>query len=197
MAKANNYHLKEFYRNVLVKSPLLLGHQFVVTFTGDVPDMIKSDPNDDKSITYYVKSASVPKIDIKENKVAFLSQQFVLPGGIIYGETWDVQVMMTNDLLHYTSLYEWQNWFADLKNDGGSQDGKEKAIPNTIAHVKMLDSTLQKELHEFNLVGIYPTKIPDLSMKYENASNLVSYSCTFTYQYMYRTDEGDPLQANA
>jgi len=196
MPQANDIHLKEFYRNVLAKSPLFYGHQFVVTFTGDIPEMIKAKPNDTKSITYYVKSAKVPKIDIKENKVAFLSQQFVVPGGITYGDSWDVQVLMTNDIIHYDSLYEWQEWYANLKNDGGSSDGHVKAIPNTIAHVKLLDSTLQSEIKEFNLVGIYPTKIPDLKMKYENASNGVDFSCTFTYQYMYRTDEGDPLEAS-
>lgn len=196
MPQANDIHLKEFYRNVLAKSPLFYGHQFVVTFTGDIPEMIKAKPNDTTSITYYVKSAKVPKIDIKENKVAFLSQQFVVPGGITYGDSWDVEVLMTNDIIHYDSLYEWQEWYANLKNDGGSSDGHVKAIPNTIAHVKLLDSTLQSEIKEFNLVGIYPTKIPDLKMKYENASNGVGFSCTFTYQYMYRTDEGDPLEAS-
>lgn len=193
---SNDIHLKEFYRNVLAKSPLFYGHQFVITFTGDVPDMIKAKPEDTQSITYYVKSGKVPKIDIKENTVSFLSQKFVVPGGITYGDSWDVEVLMTNDLIHYDSLYEWQNWYADLKNDGGASTGRVKAIPNTIAHVKLLDSTLQSEIKEFNLVGIFPTKIPDLSMKYENASNGVNFSCTFCYQYMYRTDEGDPLSAS-
>lgn len=194
--KQNSVHLKEFYRNVLAKSPLFYGHQFVVTFTGDLPDMIKSEAGD-RSITYYVKSSSIPEIDIKENKVSFLSQQFVVPGGIMYGDSWDVELMLTNDIIHYSSMYEWQNWYADLNNDGGSADGHQKAIPNTVAHVKLLNSTYQKEIYEFNLVGVFPTKIPDLKMKYENAANPVSCPCTLCYQYMYRTDEGDPLQANS
>ena len=197
MSQQNDIHLKNFYRNVLANSPLYLPHQFVVTFAGDVPDMIKAHPEDTQSITYYVKSAKVPKIDMKENKISFLSQQFVVPGGITYGETWDVEVLMTNDIIHYDSLYEWQNWYADLTYDGGSQPGHTKAIPNTIAHVKLLDSTMQREIKEFNLVGVFPNKIPDLKMKYENASNPVSFSCTFTYQYQYETVEGDPLEASA
>ncbi len=195
MPQQNDIHLKNFYRNVLAGSAVYLPHQFIVTFTGDVPDMIKPDPNSNESFTYYVKSAKVPKIDLKEHKVAFLSQEFVVPGGVQYDGSWAVDVLLTNDLLHYNSLYEWQQWYANLKNDGGSSDGHIKAIPNTIAHVKLLDSTMQQEIKEFNLVGIFPTKIPDLSMKYENASNGVSFNCTFMYQYMYRTDEGDPLQA--
>jgi len=192
----NSIHLKDFYRNVLVKSPLFYGHQFVVTFFGDIPDMIKAKPDDTTSITYYVKSAKVPKIDIKENRVAFMSQQFVVPGGVTYGDSWDVEVMMTNDILHYDSLYEWQNWFANLKNDGGATEGHTKSIPNTSARVMLLNSTLQEQIKEFVLVGVYPTKIPDLKMKYENASNAVSFSCSFTYQYVYEKSEGDPLEAS-
>lgn len=196
MADNNNtLHLSEFYRNVLNKSPLLYGHQYIVTFTGDLPDPIKSDPNSLQSITYYVKATKVPSIDMGEQQIAFLSQQFVVPKNILYPDEWTVDVLLTNNMLHYDSLYEWQNWYANLRNDGGSQDGHSKAIPNTIAHVKLLDSTMQSELHEFNLVGVFPTKIPDLSMKYENNATPVNFPCTFCFQYMYRTEEGDPLQA--
>ena len=191
----NDIHLKDFYRSVLTNSPLFYGHQFIVTFTGDVPDMIKPDPNSTTSFTYYVKSANVPQITIKENQVSFLSQKFVVPGGVQYDGNWSVNVLLTNDLVHYDSLYEWQQWYANLRNDGGSSDGHTKAIPNTIAHVKLLNSTLQQEIKEFNLVGIYPTGIPDLQMQYQNSSEAVDFNCTFVYQYMFRTDEGDPLGA--
>lgn len=192
----NNLHLSEFYRTVLTKSPLFYTHQFVVTFSGgDLPDAIKSDPSNNKSITYYVKAAKIPNIDIKEQNVNFLSQKFVVPGNVMYPDSWDVEVLLTNDMLHYKSLYDWQNWFANLANDGGAEDGRKKAIPNTIAHVKLLNSTMKDEIHEFNLVGVFPTKIPALDMAYENAANLVSFSCTFCFQYMFRTEEGDPLEA--
>ncbi len=195
MPQKNDIHLKNFYRNVLAASPMFLPHQFVITFAGDIPEMIKAKPGDQTSITYYVKSGKVPKIDIKENSVSFLSQKFVVPGGVMYDGTWSVEVMLTNDIIHYDSLYEWQEWFANLKNDGGSSDGHTKAIPNTIAHVRLLDSTLQSEIKDFNLVGVYPTKIPDLKMKYENASNPLSFTCEFCYQYMFEASEGDPLGA--
>jgi len=191
----NDIHLKDFYRSVLTNSPLFYGHQFIVTFTGDVPDMIKPDPNSNESFTYYVKSGSIPQISIKENSVQFLSQKFVVPGGVTYDGSWQTQVLLTNDLLHYDSLYEWQEWYANLRNDGGSSDGHIKAIPNTIAHVKLLDSTLQSEIKEFNLVGIYPTGIPDLAMQYQNAAAAVAFQCNFIYQYMFEKSEGDPLGA--
>ena len=191
----NTVHLKNFYNNIIKTSPLYYGHQFVVTFYGDMPDAMKKDSNDLNSITYYVKSAKVPGTDIKENKVSFLSQQFVVPGGITYGETWDVEFIMTTDMIQYDAIYEWQNWFADLSMDGGATAGYKKIIPETEARVSLLDATLQTEIRKFILKGIYPTKIGDLKMKYENNSNGVPFSCTFTYQYCYEDIDGDPLKA--
>lgn len=192
MGKNVDVDLKNFYTNVLKKNPLLYGHQFIITFDGaDLPEAFKSDPGNMMSLTYYVKSAKVPKIEIKDATVNFLSQDFVVPGGVQYGATWDVTLMMTNSLKHYVALRDWQKEFAALENNGGGQ----KTIPNVTAHVHIIDSTMQNDLHDFVLEGVFPSKVPDLSMKYENNANIPEVAVTFTYQYMYRADEGDPLIA--
>ena len=196
MPQQNNLNLKTFYRNIISNSALLLPHQFVVTFDGArLPDALKSDANDPACLTYYIKTAKIPDIQIKETSITFMAQDFKIPGGVQYGNSWDVKVLMTGDLLQYKRLYAWQEEFATLKNSGGASSTGSRLIPNVNAHVKLLDATMQEELHEFTLVGIFPTKIPDLSMKYEQNSTITDFSCTFTYQYMYRDDEGDPLQA--
>lgn len=194
--RKNEINLKDFYTTIMKGGSLLLPHQFIVTFSGaDLPDDMKSEPNSLDSITYYVKAAKVPKVDIKDAKIQFLSQQFDIPIGVTYPDSWDVEVLMTTGLRQYTSIYNWQELYADLKNNGGAQAGQSKAIPNIDAHVRLLDSTMQNILHDFTLVGVFPTKVPDLKMKYENAANPVPYSCTFCFQYMYEHSEGDPLQA--
>lgn len=191
MGKNVDVDLKNFYTNVLKNNPLLYDHQFIVTFEGELPDEFKSDPNNPLSLTYYVKAASVPEIKIKEATVNFLSQDFVVPGGVQYGGTWDVTLMMTNSLMHYVSLRNWEHRFASLERNGGGQ----KTIPNVKAHVHVIDSTMQQDLHDFVLEGVFPTNVPDLPMAYENASNIPEVAFGFTYQYMYREDEGDPLEA--
>ena len=79
--------------------------------------------------------------------------------------------------------------YADIEQNGGGS----KVIPNITAQVKLIDSTMQQELHEFVLEGVYPTIVPELNMEYQNESTIPDMQVTFTYQYMYRSDEGDPL----
>ena len=188
-----NVDLKNFYTNILKKNPLFYDHQFIITFDGaDLPSAFKSDPSNPQSITYYVKSSSVPKIEINEATVNFLSQDFVVPSGVKHGGTWDITLMMSNSLKMYMALRDWQKEFASLEENGGGN----KKIPSVTAHVHLLDSSMTQELHDFVLEGVFPTKVPDLPMAYENNSTIPEVAVTFTYQYMYRTDEGDPLAAN-
>ena len=91
----------------------------------------------------------------------------------------------------YTEGSAWQNSFASLQLSGGGS----KIIPSVQAHVGLLDATLQNVIHRFTLEGVFPTKIPDLSMQYENAANIVEFPCNFTYQYLYDEDDGNPLDA--
>lgn len=188
--KTSSVNLKDFYRTITQKTPLLFGHQFIVRFKGDVPDPVKgTGGTDPRSITYYVKSSTIPSVEISEQNVAFLSQNFVVPKQVQFGDSWKVKVMLDTNMTHYNSLYDWQSSFADLANDGGGS----KVIPNTQAIVELLDASLQTVIHRYILEGVFPTDIPKLQMQYENASNVVEFECTFNYQYLYDDEDGDPL----
>lgn len=193
-SSSSSVSLKEFYRTITQKTPLMFAHQFIVRFDGDVPDDVKGNGgNDAGSITYYVKSSTIPKVELSEQTVAFLSQDFVVPKQVQYGDSWKVKVLLDNNLSHYNSLYNWQSSFADLASDGGGK----KVIPNSRAIVELLDGTLQTVTHRFILDGVFPSSIPNLQMGYENASNIVEFECTFNYQYLYDAEDGDPLAASA
>ena len=188
----DSVNLQSFYQNLIKGGPMFFGHQFIVRFEGpDLPDVLKSDPNDPKSFTYHVKSSTIPKIEIDEAKVNFLSQDFVIPKQIKYDGSWKTSVLLDTNIRHYHSLYDWQEQFASLKNSGGGL----KVVPNVNAMVSLTDTSFQQILHEFVLVGVFPQDIPDLAMQYENNATLVDFSCTFTYQYMYDAEYGDPFAA--
>ena len=193
MPKSVDINLKTFYTNIIKKNPLYLPHQFIVTFEGaDLPAEFASDPTNHNSLTYYVKSSSVPEVTIAEQTVNFLGQDFVVPKGVTYGGTWQVTCYAMASMYHYNALRAWCEQFADLKNNGGGK----KTIPNVKATVHLIDSTMTQDLHDFVLEGVFPSKVPDLSMKYENAANIPDLQLEFTYQYMYRLDEEDPLAAS-
>ena len=191
--RKNPVDLRKFYRNIMQKTPLLYGHQFIVMFSGsDLPGPLKTDPNSNTSITYYIKSSSIPQVQIQESTVAFLSQDFVIPKQVSYDGTWNCKVMLDQDMYHYQTLYNWQNSFARLQLSGGGV----KIIPNVQAHVGLLDASLQNVIHKFTLEGVFPSKIPDLGMQYENNANVVDFDCTFVYQYLYDEDDGNPFDAS-
>lgn len=186
----NTVNLKDFYRTITQKTPLLFQHQFIVRFDGDVPGAVKGNGGSDPtSITYYVKSSNIPQVEVSEQLVSFLSQEFVIPKQVQYGDSWKVKVLVDNKLTHYNSLYNWQSQFSDLAIDGGGQ----KVIPNTRAIVELLDGTMQNVKHRYILEGVFPSDIPNLQMQYENNANIVEFECTFNYQYLYNDEDGDPL----
>ena len=189
---ANPVDLKSFYRSIMQKDPLLYNHQFTITFSGpDLPPSIQNGENNE-SITYYGKASSIPQISIEQQEVSFLSQKFIVPKQVTFTDSWNVTILMDQNMTHYRSLYDWQNSFASLKLLGGGL----KIIPSVQAHVTLLDSSLQYEISRFTLEGVFPSKIPDIDMQYANQADIVDFQCTFTYQYMYDEDNGNPLDAN-
>ena len=202
MPKDNLINLRNFYNNIIKNNPLLAEHQFVVTFDGsDLPQFFKENGNagvQEIPISYYIKAADIPEVSIGESTINFMAQDFVVPKGITYGGgTWDVKLMTTNTLNHWIALRNWQRIYADLERNGGGN----RSVPNIQAHVHVLDSSMQNIIHDFVLEGIFPTKVPDIPMKYEANANIPELSITFTYQYWYYNNDGitpfenDPLKA--
>ena len=72
--------LKNFYKGITQETTLMFGHQFTVEFFGpELPPPLRDNQVDGTNFTYYVKSSSVPKVEIDQAEVAFLSQKFVVP----------------------------------------------------------------------------------------------------------------------
>lgn len=160
---------------------------------GNLPSILNSDGD----FSFYVKSSSVPKVEIDQAEVAFLSQKFVIPKQVKYGETWTCKILLNGNIEIYKALYDWQEEFASLKNNGGGI----KVIPNVNATVKLLDQTFNigSPKNRFTLVGVFPSNIPKIDLQYENQASIVEVDCTLTYQYMYHdeVDISDPLSAGS
>lgn len=185
-------NLQEYYRKVIKTNPLYLSHQFVVEFYGSaLPDEFNLG-HDTKSITYYVKSSRIPNVQIAEQTVSFLGQDFVLPKVVQHAADWEVQIYAMNDLYHYNALRAWCEKYADIRRNGGG----DKRIPDIQARVQLLDNTMQRIQKTFVLEGVFPSKVPDLSMQYENNAAIPDCAITFTYQYLYDDMLDDPLRTN-
>ena len=72
--------LKNFYKGITQETTLMFRHQFTVEFFGpELPPPLRDNQADGTNFTYYVKSSSVPKVEIDQAEVAFLSQKFIVP----------------------------------------------------------------------------------------------------------------------
>lgn len=188
-------YLKNFYKNIMQETTLMFAHQFTVEFFGqDLPAELAANQSNGTDYTYYVKSSSIPKVEIDQAEVSFLSQKFVLPKQVKFGDSWKTKILLDKDITQWKRLYNWQEQFASLSRNGGGA----KVIPNVNARVNLLNADFTTIKNSFILVGIFPSDIPKIDFKYENNSTIQEADCTFTYQYLYRASnagghDGDPL----
>jgi hypothetical protein len=159
---------------------------------GSLPDELNSNGD----FSFYVKSTTIPKVEIDQTEVSFLSQKFVIPKQVKYGDSWKCKLLVDGKLTMYNALYEWQESLANLKNNGGGY----KVIPDVYAKVKLLNAEFDTNnpKNTFTLVGVFPSDIPKINLEYKNAADIIEVDCTLTYQYMYHDEvESNPLDANS
>jgi hypothetical protein len=188
----------EFYKNITQAHPLRYGHQFTVEFLGESLNGLTGGFTASQAtdvvgnITYYVQSSKIPAVDISSAKVSYFAAGFEIPGVVKYPDSWDVEILLDQDLTQYKRL---QSWMEAMSSFEMSQGGT-KTIPNVMAHVNLLDSTMQNVVKTYVMEGVWIQKLGNVEFKYEEgAASIAKCACTFTMQYWYDLDEGDPLGA--
>lgn len=191
MSKQNTYNLAAFYESITKSHPLRYGHQFTVEFIG-LSELLGIDTKD---LTYYIQSSKIPAVDVNSAKVNFYGAGFEVPGVIKYPDSWDVKILLDQDLTQYKML---QYWMETMSSYRYSQGGT-KVIPNIIAKVNLLDNTMMYVSKTYVMEGVWIQKLGNVDFKYEEgASTVATCPCTFTMQYWYEQDtELDPLSAGA
>ena len=197
--RTNRYNLMEFYNNITKRHPLRYAHQFTVEFQGASLGELTgafgpASPNDVvDNITYYIQSSSIPAVDINSVKVNFYSAGFEVPGVVKYPDSWQVNILLGQDLYQYKRLQSWQEAMSNYRLSGGGT----KVIPNVIAKVNLLDSTMRNVVKTYIMEGVWIDTLSEVRFEYkEGDTTMQTCDCTFTMQYWYEEDnEGDPLQA--
>lgn len=199
MARTNTYNVMEFYKNITQKHPLRYQHQFTVEFLGsslgtiETGDFNTSDTSDIRNnITYWVQSSEIPSVDVSSVHVDFYSAGFEVPGVIKYPDSWTCEILIDQDLTQYNRLRSWQEAMSSYTKSGGGY----KTIPNVIAKVNLLDSTMQYVVKSYVMEGVWINDLSNLEFAYkEGSTDILKCTCTFTMQYFYEINEDDPLGA--
>jgi len=197
-SKPNEYHLKNFYGNLITKNALLYKYQFIVQFFGsDIePYGFTGKADAQNNITYFVQSANIPGTSLKNATTTFFGTDFRVPGVREYKHNWQVKILLNQELFGYKALQAWHRDISRLDIDGGGI----KVIPNAYAKVDLLASDSKTITTSYILEGIWIKSLPELSLKYTNGGEQpMQVNCDFRYQYSYETtgdnQEGDPLKA--
>ena len=199
MARTNTYNVMEYYKNITQKHPLRYQHQFTVEFLGSSLGTIEtgefnaSDTSDIRNnITYWVQSSEIPQVTVSSVKVDFFAAGFEIPGVVKYPDSWKTSILIDQNLTQYNRLRSWQEAMSSYTKSGGGY----KTIPNVIAKVNLLDSTMQYVVKSYIMEGVWISELSDLQFEYkEGSSDIMTCNCTFTMQYFYETNENDPLGA--
>lgn len=179
--RTNRYNLMEFYNNITKRHPLRYGHQFTVEFQGASLGELTgafgpADPSDVvNNITYYVQSSTIPEVSINSVKVNFYSAGFEVPGVVKYPESWTVDILLGQDLYQYKRLQSWQEAMSNYRLSGGGT----KVIPNVIAKVNLLDSTMRYVVKTYIMEGVWIDTLGDVKFEYKerryNNANMFLY----------------------
>ena len=194
--KTNHYNLMEFYNNITKTRPLRYGHQFTIEFIGGSLGGLTgyfNPPNEEpvNNITYYVQSSKIPSVEINSAKVAYFSAGFEIPGTVKYPDQWTVEILLGQDLGQYKRLQSWQEAMSNYAYSAGGN----KIIPNVQAKVNLLDSYMKNIVKTYMMEGVWIENLSELSFQYqEGSAEIMKCTCTFTMQYWYDLDDGDPLQ---
>lgn len=198
----NSYHLKNFYNQIMKTNPLLYPYQFVIEFVqggtmGDgfggtqTFDLFDNSSNPDENFTYYAQSGSIPKFTVNKAAVNYYATEFRTPTVIQYEHDWSVKILLEQDMIMYEKLRTWMKLMTNLENSGGGI----KTIPNINMRISLMNAEHTYFTTSYVMVGIWPTQIPKISLKYESGSSqAMTLDCKFKYQYCYRDDEFDLSQ---
>lgn len=185
--------LKGFYNYIHEQGGLRYGHEFLVLlkFPSDLnvrdeisllhlppnfSKILNAQGNNNICFPLYVKSSSIPDLELTTADASFLAAGFKFPGIVKYKNSWDVTVQLDQELIIYEALLAWKESMSSYAlNTGGS-----KTIPNVHAEVLLLDEYNSTALRQFNIQGIFPTNLQQISMQYKEGSNTPK-TCAVTF----------------
>lgn len=189
----NTVNLASFYKNFVQKHPMFYGHQFFIEFYGAAVrdiygDEWAFDQSSQLNPKFWIKSSSVPKVNIAPAKVDFLANGFEIPGVVQYPDTWNVTFILDQYLSQYRFLELQMKYLSSLQNSGGGS----KIIPDLNARVYLLDSTMTRVVHAFVIQGIWLSSLPNIGFKYtQGSSTIAEVNASFTMQYFYTIGNDD------
>lgn len=127
----------------------------------------------------YLKTAKLPGKEIANKEVPYMGLKFNVPGAVLYtgSNAWDVTFRVDEPLNIRNKL---ESWVSEIFNDETST-GK-YGVPTELATMDLLGKNLET-LRRYQFIGLYPTKVGEISYDISGDGTPLEFSATFAYQY--------------
>ena len=128
----------------------------------------------------YIKTATIPGRTVQDIQVDYQGFQFHSPGAVTYEDNpWSVSFKTPGDYLVRNAL---EQWHFEMFSDETSCGNFGMPCASTIIRLGLTDARTCSIIRTYDLVGVYPSKISDISYNLE-ATELTEFSVDFYYQY--------------
>lgn len=127
----------------------------------------------------YLKTAKLPSFKIQNKQVPYMGLDFNIPGTVKYegSDAWDVTFWCDEA---YNIRNKLESYLRSIFNDETST-GK-YGVPTQRAVLDLLGKNLET-LRRYELVGIYPVKVGEVSYKKEGSGDPLELTATLAYQF--------------
>lgn len=143
-----------------IDNVLLAQYGFNLQTLGELTNPNPSKP--ENNLTFLAQSTSLPQTKINTVKVDYFAQGFRFPGLIEYDKTWNINILLDQQLSIYRQLRLWQEMMSSIaRNNGGN-----KTIPNVRGDIQLLDQYGRQIERRFFVEGIFPVTVPPIEMVY-------------------------------
>lgn len=127
----------------------------------------------------YVKTAKLPAKSLQNKQVGYMGTQFNIPGAVKYdgSEAWDITFWCDEAYNIRNKMESYISSIFDIETSTGKY-----GVPIEIAVLDLLGKNMET-LRRYQLVGLYPLKVGDISYKAEGSGEPLELPVTFAYQY--------------
>lgn len=130
----------------------------------------------------YAKGGTIPARTIASSDVTYMGLAFKVPGGASYPGTYSLEFHCDNSS-KIRQLFE--RWSYDIFDDEFSTGNYFVPRATAVIDLLQLNSQLDAVAH-YQLVGVFPTSVGELSYSIEGTGATVSFTAELTYHFWRR-----------
>jgi hypothetical protein len=127
----------------------------------------------------YITTANLPGKEITNQQVPFMGLQFNVPGSVKYtgSDAWTVKFRCDEGLNIRNKVENWMKEIFDIQTSSGKY-----GVPTEVATMDLLGKDL-KTIRSYNFIGIYPSKLGEISYDKTGDGKPLDFDVTLSYQF--------------